>query len=84
MAVFALLSTASTKSFATNPVTVIATGDIPAGTLGLGFGWRWGDSPYKGIGDISSMETDENSDVLPFYFYEGKYLFAHGNLPGYL
>ena len=82
MAVFALLSTASTKSFATNPVTEIATGDIPAGTLGLGFGWRWGDSPYKGIGDISSMETDENSDVLPFYFYEGKYLFAHGSTAG--
>ena len=82
LAIFILLSTASTISLATNPVTEIAAGDIPSGTLGLGFGWRWGDSPYKGIGDISSMETDENSDVLPFYFYEGKYLFAHGSTAG--
>ena len=70
------------SALATNPVTEIATADVPEGTLGLGFGWRWGDSPYPGIGDISSMETDENSDVLPFYYYEGRYLFAHGSTAG--
>ncbi len=67
---------------ATNPVTEIATGDIPEGTLGLGFGWRFGDSPYRGIDDISSKETDEESDLLPFYFYQGKYLFSHGSTAG--
>jgi outer membrane scaffolding protein for murein synthesis (MipA/OmpV family) len=72
----------ATPSVATNPVTEIATGDIAAGTLGLGFGWRWGDSPYKGIDDISSKETDESSDLLPFYFYEGKFLFSHGSSAG--
>lgn len=75
-------SLASAPAWATNPVTEIATGDIPEGTLGLGFGWRWGDSPYKGIDDISSVETDESSDVLPFYYYEGKFLFAHGSTAG--
>ncbi|KAA1189578.1 MipA/OmpV family protein [Pseudohalioglobus sediminis] len=67
---------------ATNPVTEIATGDIPKGTLGLGFGWRFGNSPYRGIDDISSKETEQDSDLLPFYFYEGKYLFSHGSAAG--
>ena len=67
---------------ATNPVTEIATGDIPEGTLGLGFGWRFGTSPYRGIDDISSKETEEDSDLLPFYYYEGRYLFAHGSTAG--
>lgn len=70
------------SALSTNPVTEIATADVPEGTLGLGFGWRWGDSEYKGIGDISSIETDEDSDVLPFYYYEGRYLFAHGSTAG--
>lgn len=77
-----LLAVLSPGVVATNPVTEIATADIAEGTLGLGFGWRWGDSPYKGIGDISSMETDEDSDILPYYFYEGRYLFAHGSTAG--
>ncbi len=69
---------------AVNPVTEILAEEIPAGTLGLGFGWRWGDSPYKGIGDVGSIDNDNDSkyDLMPFYFYEGKYLFAHGSTAG--
>ncbi|RLQ23367.1 MipA/OmpV family protein [Seongchinamella sediminis] len=69
-------------TLATNPVTEIATADVPEGTLGLGLGWRWGDSPYRGIGDISSIETGQDSDLMPFYYYEGRYLFAHGSSAG--
>jgi outer membrane protein len=57
-------------------------GDMPRGTLGQGFGWRWGDSPYVGIDDISSRESDQSSDILPFYYYEGEYLFANGSTAG--
>lgn len=77
-AVFAL----GNSAMATNPVTEIATSDVPEGTLGLGLGWRWGDSPYRGIGDISSIETGQDSDLMPFYYYEGRYLFAHGSSAG--
>ncbi|AQA17635.1 hypothetical protein BST95_04675 [Halioglobus japonicus] len=77
-----LMAVACMPVHAINPVTEIATGDISAGTLGLGFGWRFGDSPYRYIDDISSKETEENSDILPFYYYEGKYLFAHGSTAG--
>ncbi|TDG15448.1 hypothetical protein E2F43_04240 [Seongchinamella unica] len=61
-------------ALATSPVTEIATADVPQGTPGPGFGWRWGDSPYKGIGDISTTDTDEASDLLSYYD-EGRSLF---------
>ena len=74
----------SLSTHATNPVTEILAEDIPAGTLGLGIGVRWGDSPYKGIGDVGSIDNENASDydLMPFYFYEGKYLFAHGSTAG--
>ncbi len=80
--VLSCLAASAPPAYAVNPVTEIATGDIPRGTLGLGFGWRFGQSPYAGIDDISSKETEEDSDLLPFYLYEGKFLFAHGSTAG--
>jgi outer membrane scaffolding protein for murein synthesis (MipA/OmpV family) len=73
-----------TAAQAGNPVTEIVAGDIPQGTLGLGFGWRWGDSPYRGVDDIGSIDNENASeyDLMPFYLYEGKYLFAHGSTAG--
>lgn len=76
------LGVAGMPAQAVNPVTEITTGDLAPGTLGLGFGWRFGDSPYRGIDDISSKETEQDSDLLPFYYYEGKVLFAHGSTAG--
>ena len=65
-----------------NPVTEIHTEGIQPGTVGLGMGWRWGDSPYRGVEDIGSVVNDNEYDLMPFYFYEGKYLFAHGSSAG--
>lgn len=65
-----------------NPVTQIHTEGVRDGTVGLGAGFRWGDSPYRGIQDIGSIVNDNDYDVMPFYFYEGKYLFAHGSTAG--
>ena len=64
------LGVAGMPAQAVNPVTEITTGDLAPGTLGLGFGWRFGDSPYRGIDDISSKETEQDSDLLPFYYYD--------------
>ncbi len=65
-----------------NPVTEIHTQGIQQGTVGLGMGWRWGDSPYRGIQDIGSIVNDNEYDLMPFYFYEGKVLFARGSSAG--
>jgi MipA family protein len=73
---------ASADSVATNPVTEIHTGEIPKGTVGLGVGWRFGDSPYVGIDHVGSLWHEGDYDVLPFYYYEGDWLFAHGSSAG--
>lgn len=65
-----------------NPVTQIHAEGIRTGTVGLGMGWRWGDSPYRGIQDIGSIVNDNEYDLMPFYYYEGKYLFARGSTAG--
>ena len=52
------------------------------GTVGLGFGYRLGDSPYRDIDDLSSVENDFGGDLVPLYLYEGKHLFAHGTSAG--
>ncbi len=74
-----LAATLSQPVTANSPVTQIHAGDIPKGTVGLGMGLRWGDSPYRGIPDISSTVTDEATDLLPYYYYNGRYLFAQGS-----
>ncbi len=67
---------------ATSPVTEIVAGDVPDGLLGLGMGWRWVNSPYTGLEHVGSVEHDNKSDLMPFYYYQGKYLFAHGSTAG--
>jgi outer membrane protein len=67
---------------AANPVTEIHADDIPKGLVALGAGWRFGDSPYVGIDHVGSIWHDGDYDLLPFYYYEGKWLFAHGSTAG--
>lgn len=67
---------------AASQITEIQLIDVPKGSVGLGFGRRFGQSPYVGIDNVSSQENDNSSDLVPLYYYEGKYLFAHGTTVG--
>ena len=77
-----LLGPVAADLLAGNPVTEIHAGDIPKGTVALGAGWRFGDSPYVGIDDVGSIWHDNGYDLMPFYYYEGKWLFSHGSKAG--
>lgn len=63
-------------------ITHIPFADAPSGSVGLGAGRRFGDSPYKFIETVSSIENEKVSDLVPLYLYEGKYLFSHGTQAG--
>ncbi len=63
---------------ASGQLTDITLDNVPKGTVALGFGRRFGESPYAGINNISSRENDNATDLVPVYYYEGKHLFAHG------
>ena len=63
-------------------VTQIPFSDSPAGAVGLGAGLRYGDSPYRGVDNVSSMHNDNSSDLVPLYLYEGKTLFFHSTRAG--
>ena len=81
----ALLFTAalfSAVGYADNQVTQIPFQHAVKGSVGLGAGYRLGNSPYKYIETVSSIENDNNSDLVPLYLYEGKYLFSHGTRAG--
>jgi outer membrane scaffolding protein for murein synthesis (MipA/OmpV family) len=67
---------------AANLLTQTPIVDAEPGTVGLGFGLRFGDSPYKGIDNIASINNDNNSDLVPLYQYNGKRLFFHGTSAG--
>lgn len=56
--------------------------DAPAGTSGLGPGFRFGASPYKNIDGISSILNENQSDLVPLYLFQGKVLFSHGTSMG--
>jgi len=56
--------------------------DSPPGTVGLGFGLRSGDTPYRGIDNVASMNNDNSTDLVPLYLYNGKRLFFHGTSAG--
>jgi outer membrane scaffolding protein for murein synthesis (MipA/OmpV family) len=56
--------------------------DADPGTVGLGFGYRWGDSPYVDIDDVASMKNENSSDLVPLYLYEGKLFFSRGTEAG--
>lgn len=63
-------------------VTETPMAEAPPGTVGLGFGFRFGESPYQGIDNVASVNNDNGTDLIPLYLYEGKYLFAHGTSAG--
>ncbi len=67
---------------ADNNITQIPIIDAPKGTVGAGFGIRAGGSPYEGIENISSIWNENNTDLVPLYLYEGKYLYSHGTSAG--
>jgi MipA family protein len=77
-----ILAVAAGPVGATNPVTEIHGANVVPGTVGLGAGFRYADSPFRGIDDVGSIWHDSDYDLLPIYFYEGKYLFAHGSTAG--
>ncbi|MCZ6517731.1 MAG: MipA/OmpV family protein [Gammaproteobacteria bacterium] len=80
--VVGLLCSAAMPARADLGVTEIPIVDAPSGTAGLGFGIRAGTSPYVGIDNVSSMENDNDTDLVPLYLYEGKVLFSHGTSAG--
>jgi outer membrane protein len=65
-----------------DPVTELVLTDLPAGTLAVGSGWRFGQSPYRNIDNIGSIDNDNDYDLLPFFYYEGERLFARGSTAG--
>lgn len=67
---------------ADSEVTRVPFIDAPPGTVGLGFGFRMGTSPYIEDDESSDIEDQKKLDVVPMYLYEGKYLFAHGTSYG--
>jgi outer membrane scaffolding protein for murein synthesis (MipA/OmpV family) len=67
---------------AASQITEIQLQDVPKGSVALGFGRRIGQSPYVGVDGVSSQENEKSSDLVPIYYYEGKYFFAHGTSLG--
>ena len=79
---FAIGLSLSAAIQAANPVTEVYFPDLPKGTVGLGVGVRFSDSPYVGIDDAGSTAHSSSYDLLPYYYYEGDYLFYHGSTAG--
>ena len=77
-----ILLGAASPAHADPGITEVPIVDAPAGTAGLGFGFRAGTSPYKNVDNVSSITNDNDVDLVPLYLYEGKYLFAHGTSGG--
>jgi outer membrane scaffolding protein for murein synthesis (MipA/OmpV family) len=59
---------------ASQEVARLSIVDAPPGTPGIGGGLRLSSNPYKGgMGQV---------DLVPLYFWEGRFLFAHGTSAG--
>lgn len=69
-------------SHADNQVTQIPFSESAPGAVGLGLGVRAGRSPYRYVETVSSLENENNTDMMPLYLYEGKYVFFHGTRAG--
>ncbi|MBA57505.1 MAG: hypothetical protein CMK89_23895 [Pseudomonadales bacterium] len=82
IACFSALLMISSVTWADNQVTQIPFSDLAPGSVGLGAGFRNGDSPYRFVDSVSSLENDNMRDMMPLYLYEGKYLFFHGTRAG--
>ncbi len=71
-----------TLATATNLITHTPIVNAEPGTVGLGFGLRLGDSPYRGIDNVASINNDNSTDLVPLYLYEGDRIFFHGTSAG--
>ncbi len=65
-----------------NPVTEVHGLNTPQGSIELGVGFRFGNSPYRGIDDLGSDYSTASYDILPFYYYSGEHFFANGSAGG--
>lgn len=65
-----------------NPVTEVLGLDAPPGSIELGVGFRFGNSPYRGIDDLGSDYSEADYDTLPFFYYSGERVFAKGSSGG--
>jgi outer membrane scaffolding protein for murein synthesis (MipA/OmpV family) len=74
----ALALAAASAGHANWLVTKTPFHDQEPGSVGIGYAARFGQSPYEGVGDIGSVYSDYNYDLVPLYLYEGEYLFSHG------
>ena len=77
-----LVLMAPLTSNAGNQVTQIPFSHSAPGSVGLGAGLRFGESPYKYVDTISSNMNENNADLVPLYLYEGEYIFSHGTSAG--
>ncbi|MEM8769577.1 MAG: MipA/OmpV family protein [Pseudomonadota bacterium] len=48
------------------------------GAVGIGYAARFGQSPYVGVDNIGSVNSEYNYDLVPLYLYEGDVLYANG------
>jgi MipA family protein len=60
----------------------VTVADPEPGSVGLGIGYRFGNSPYRDVPNISSDENNADSDLVPLYLYEGRRLYARGSWVG--
>ena len=67
---------------ADSEVTRIPILDAPAGTVGLGFGVRFENTPYIKEDSTSGVGDALDIDWVPMYLYEGELVFAHGTSVG--
>lgn len=72
------LAASCLPALADTRVTEIALDSVPKGSVALGFGFRMGESPCVNIDNISSQNNEQSTDLVPLYYYEGNYRFAHG------
>ncbi len=78
----AICACCSSELLAVNKINQTSIINAPPGTVGLGFGYRIGNSPYVDIDNISSEKNSNSTDLVPLYLYEGKYIFMHGTSAG--
>jgi MipA family protein len=75
-----LVLTAPLAARAAHEGVIVA--DPAPGSVGLGVGYRFGDSPYRNISNVSSDENNLRTDLVPLYLYEGRRVFARGSWAG--
>jgi MipA family protein len=56
--------------------------DPEPGSIGLGIGYRFGNSPYRNVPNISSDANNGDTDLVPLYLYEGRRFYARGSWVG--